>query len=122
MKRFSLVIIMLLSTFVMSSFNKATDSDVRKSIASYYHDKFNGRKTANGEIFSNSKLTAAHKKLKFGTKVKVTNLRNGKSVIVRINDRGPYHSQREIDLSKAAFKKIGNLKKGTMPITYEIVK
>lgn len=122
MKRLSLVIITLLSTLLMSSFNKTTNVSFRKSIASYYHSKFNGRKTANGEVFSNKKMTAAHKKLKFGTKVKVTNLRNGKSVIVRINDRGPYHSQREIDLSKAAFKKIGNLKRGTIPIKYKIIK
>ena len=80
--------------------------------ASYYADKFNGRKTANGERFSNSRRTAAHQTLPFGTKVKVTNLRNGKSVKVRINDRGPFVSGRIIDLSKKAARKIDMIKEG----------
>lgn len=88
--------------------------------ASYYADKFNGRKTANGEIFQNSKLTAAHKTLPFGTRVKVTNLNNGKSVKVRINDRGPFVSGRMIDLSKSAASKIDmvNAGVGSVKIKY----
>ena len=74
--------------------------------ASYYADKFEGRKTANGEIFDQSKITAAHKTLPFGTSVTVKNLSNGKTVKVRINDRGPFVSGRIIDLSKKAAKKI----------------
>jgi rare lipoprotein A len=74
--------------------------------ASYYADKFNGRRTANGEVFRQHKLTAAHKTLPFGTKVKVKNLGNGKTVKVRINDRGPFVAGRIIDLSKRAAKKI----------------
>lgn len=80
--------------------------------ASFYADKFNGRKTANGERFSNSKLTAAHKTLPFGTKVKVTNLSNGKTVKVRINDRGPFVAGRMIDLSKKAAKRIDLVNNG----------
>jgi len=80
--------------------------------ASYYADKFNGRKTANGETFRNSKKTAAHKTLPFGTVVKVTNLRNGRSVKVRINDRGPFVAGRHIDLSKKAARKIGMVQEG----------
>ena len=80
--------------------------------ASYYADKFNGRKTANGEIFRNRKKTAAHKTLPFGTIVKVTNLRNGRSVKVRINDRGPFVAGRHIDLSKKAARKIGMVQEG----------
>jgi rare lipoprotein A len=80
--------------------------------ASFYADKFNGRKTANGERFSNAKRTAAHKTLPFDTKVKVTNLRNGKSVTVRINDRGPFVAGRSIDLSKKAARKIGMVAEG----------
>jgi rare lipoprotein A len=80
--------------------------------ASYYADKFNGRKTASGEKFRNSKLTAAHKTLPFGTKVKVTNLSNGKSVKVKINDRGPFVAGRIIDLSKKAARKIDIFKVG----------
>ena len=74
--------------------------------ASYYADKFDGHKTASGATFSQRKLTAAHKTLPFGTKVKVTNLSNGKTVKVRINDRGPFKEGRIIDLSKKAAKKI----------------
>ncbi|HLV45560.1 MAG TPA: septal ring lytic transglycosylase RlpA family protein [Flavobacterium sp.] len=90
--------------------------------ASYYHNKFNGRKTANGEIFDNNRLTAAHKTLPFGTKVKVTNLANDKSVIVTINDRGPYIKGRKIDLSKAAFKAIttnNSTRKGILRVKIE---
>lgn len=71
--------------------------------ASYYGEQFNGRKTASGKIFNMNKLTAAHKKLPFGTIVRVTNEKNGKSVIVEITDRGPFVKGREIDLSKKAF-------------------
>ncbi len=80
--------------------------------ASYYHDKFDGRKTASGVRFDNSKLTAAHKKLPFGTKLKVTNERNNKSVIVEVIDRGPFVNGRELDLSKRAFMDITSNKKG----------
>jgi rare lipoprotein A len=91
--------------------------------ASYYADKFHGRKTASGKIFDMNKLTAAHKKLPFGTKVKVTNEANGKSVIVEINDRGPYIRSREIDLSKKAFMTItANKGGGAMIVTLEVSK
>lgn len=94
-----------------------------KTIASYYHKKFNGRTTANGEIFSNQKLTAAHKTLPFGTLVRVTNLKTKKSVIVVINDRGPYVQGRSIDLSKKAFKSLTNsgLEKGIINVKIEII-
>ena len=89
--------------------------------ASYYADKFDGRKTASGEIFRNQKLTAAHKTLPFGTKVKVTNLNNGKTVKVRVNDRGPFIPGRIIDLSKRAAKKIKLDEEGVakVKITYK---
>lgn len=91
-------------------------------VASYYHNKYNGKKTASGERFSNSKLTAAHKQLKFGTKVKVINPVNNKHVIVKINDRGPNVAGREIDLSQKAFKKITHdKKKGLLNVHLEIV-
>ena len=91
------------------------------AVASYYADKYHGRKTSNGEIFNMYDLTAAHKTLPFNTKVKVTNLSNGKSVVVRINDRGPFVKGREIDLSKAAAVKIGMIKSGTAKVSLEIV-
>ena len=91
-------------------------------IASYYHNKFNGRKTANGEIFNNSKLTAAHKTLDFGTVVKVTNIANNKSVVVKINDRGPFSKGKEIDLSKKAFDEISDkATHGALTVTIEIL-
>ena len=121
MKRGILLIIMMISTLGLYSFNKYNADNAKTSIASFYHDKFNGRKTASGEIFSNSKMTAANRTLPFGTMLKVTNLRTGKSVIVEVNDRGPFHSSRAIDLTKAAFDAIRNTRRGTMPVEYESV-
>ncbi|KIQ18838.1 MULTISPECIES: septal ring lytic transglycosylase RlpA family protein [Flavobacterium] len=90
--------------------------------ASYYHDKFDGRKTASGVRFDNSKLTAAHKKLPFGTKLKITNEKNNKSVIVVVTDRGPFINGREIDLSKKAFMDItSNKKSGVVFVKIEII-
>ena len=93
-----------------------------KGEASWYGPGFNGKKTANGEKFDMYKLTAAHKKLAFGTKVRVTNLKNGKSVIVRINDRGPFVKGRVIDLSKKAAQQIDMINAGHVPVKIEIVK
>lgn len=113
----------MISTLGMYSFKyNANDNDeVKTSYASYYHDKFNGKRTASGEVFSNKKFTADHRTLKFGTKVKVTNPKNGESVVVTINDRGPFHSSRALDLSKAAFDEIGSISSGTMPIEYQVI-
>ena len=82
--------------------------------ASFYGEKWNGRKTANGEIFNTYELTAAHKSLPFGTKVKVVNKTTGKSVVVRINDRGPFVKGRTLDLSKKAFQSIASINKGVL--------
>ncbi len=111
----------MISTLGIYSFTNNTVDAKKTSYASYYHDKFNGRKTASGEVFDNSKLTAAHRTLPFGTEVKVTNLNNGKEVIVTINDRGPFHSSRALDMSRAAFDEIGNTDRGTIPVEFEIV-
>ena len=112
---------MMISTLGLFNFKTNTEDAKKTSFASFYHDKFNGRKTASGEIFDNKKFTAANMKLPFGTKVKITNLRNGESVVVRVNDRGPFHSGRAFDISKAAFDEIGDLKHGTLPIEYEVL-
>lgn len=87
--------------------------------ASYYHNKFNGRRTASGEIFSNKKLTAAHRSLPMGTYVRVTNLKNKRQVTVRINDRGPFVKGRIIDLSRAAAQKIGMIHAGVAEVKVE---
>jgi rare lipoprotein A len=88
-------------------------------MASFYANKHNGNKTASGERYQSNKLTAAHKNLAFGTIVKVTNLSNGKSVVVRINDRGPYAKGRIIDLSRSAAKKLGMVKAGVTKVKLE---
>ena len=90
--------------------------------ASFYSDDFHGRKTANGETFNMDKLTAAHPSLPFGTWVKVTNLRNGKDVVVRINDRGPFTKGRIIDLSISAAKELGIIQSGTVQVKLEAIK
>ncbi len=93
----------------------------RKGMASWYGPGFHGRLTANGERYNQNGLTAAHKTLPFGTQVRVTNLRNGRSVIVRINDRGPYAHGRVIDLSKGAANLIGLISSGVAPVQLEIL-
>ena len=101
----------LLFTYILFYFASCT-SIKEQGRASYYADKFVGRKTASGATFSQHKRTAAHRSLPFGTKLKVTNLDNRKTVRVRINDRGPFVEGRMIDLSKKAARKLGMLKQG----------
>ncbi len=91
-------------------------------IASFYAEDFHGKKTSNGERFNMYDLTCAHKSLPFNTILKVTNLANGKSVNVRVNDRGPFILNREIDLSKKAASELGMIKSGTTKVKLEIVK
>ena len=91
-----------------------------KGIASFYADYFQGRQTASGDYYSHNKFTAAHRKLPFGTWVKVTNLDNNRSVIVRINDRGPFIDGRIIDLSKSAAKQIGDLRQGLFKVRIKV--
>jgi rare lipoprotein A len=87
---------------------------------SYYADKFHGRKTASGERFDKNGFTAAHRSLPFRTRVKVTNLENGKSVVVEVTDRGPYSSNRILDLSPAAARKISLMGTGTAKATVTV--
>ena len=91
--------------------------------ASYYHDKFTGRRTASGAIFNNNELTCAHKTLPFGTKLKVTSVETGKSVKVKVTDRGPFIKGRHLDLSKKAFMKIAPKRYGGhIKVNIEIIK
>lgn len=90
-------------------------------MASYYAVKYQFRKTASGERLNNHAMTAAHRSLPFGTEVVVTNLNNGKTVKVRINDRGPYVKGRIIDLTRAAFAKIEDLDKGLTEVGIRVV-
>ncbi|MBX2944676.1 MAG: septal ring lytic transglycosylase RlpA family protein [Cyclobacteriaceae bacterium] len=89
--------------------------------ASFYADKFEGKPTASGEKYKHNKLTAAHKTLPFGTKVRVTNLANNQSVEVIINDRGPYVDGRIIDVSKSAAEKLGFLNQGLAEVSLEVI-
>ncbi|PKH04457.1 septal ring lytic transglycosylase RlpA family lipoprotein [Psychromonas sp. MB-3u-54] len=90
--------------------------------ASFYANKFQGRLTASGAVFDQNAKTAAHKKLSFGSKVRVTNLKNNKSVVVIINDRGPFVKGRIIDLSRSAFSLIGSIDSGVIKVRIEVVK
>jgi rare lipoprotein A len=92
-----------------------------KGIASWYGTKFNGHKTSNGEIFDLYKATAAHKTLPIPSYALVTNLNNGRTVVVRVNDRGPFHADRLIDLSYGAAVKLGYMEAGTAPVEVEIL-
>jgi len=125
------LIAIIVGAFLSSCANNKTTKLVLKpkhsteGYASWYGPGFNGRKTANGERYNQYAMTAAHKKLPFGTRVRVTNLNNNKTVIVRINDRGPYMRGRIIDLSKKAAKELAMLRTGTAPVrveTLEVVK
>jgi rare lipoprotein A len=97
-------------------------SDNFEGSASYYADKFEGRKTASGDLYIHNKYTCAHKTLPFGTKLKVTNLANNKSVIVTVNDRGPYTGSRLLDLSKSAAQEIKMVNQGVARVSIQIIR
>lgn len=96
-------------------------SMLEEGVASYYADEFNGRPTSNGEQYDMNKMTAAHRTLPFNTMVRVTNSVTRKSVVVRINDRGPFKDNRIIDLSLAAAKELEMIGPGTVPVQLEVV-
>ncbi len=100
---------------------KVKKGEVYYFVCSFYGKKFHGKQTANGEIFDMNKLTCAHKSLPFGTLLKVTNEDNGNSVVVRVNDRGPFVQGRDLDLSYAAAKKIGLIGAGVKKLKVEVL-
>ena len=95
---------------------------VQAGIASYYGSKFHKKRTANGEIFNMYKISAAHKTYPLGTKVKVTNLENGKSIKLFINDRGPFAKSRILDLSYKAARKLDFVNQGTTKVRIEVIR
>ncbi|MDJ0536623.1 MAG: septal ring lytic transglycosylase RlpA family protein [Xenococcaceae cyanobacterium MO_207.B15] len=101
--------------------NRVVSGAVYQGKASWYGPNFHGRRTANGEIFNSNALTAAHRSLPFGTKVRVTNIKNGRSVIVRINDRGPFIPGRIIDVSAGAARVLNMVHSGVVPVRVEIL-
>lgn len=122
MRAFSAVLIPLLLTVSAAAQEAQTDgpvagaadaTEIDGGMASYYGDELAGNRTASGEPFDPGKLTGAHRSLPFGSMVRVTNVANGDSVVVRINDRGPFSRRRVIDISHAAARQIGMHRSGT---------
>jgi rare lipoprotein A len=115
-------VLIIPSVFGQDSVEIKTDKlRVQYGTASFYHDKFVGRKTATGELFRQDRLTAAHNTLPLGTYIRVTNMRNRKSVVVRINDRLHYRNPRLVDLSKAAAHKLGYVNSGLTRVKVEVL-
>lgn len=115
------LIVATLVSLPMSASARAIEGYSQKGKASYYHDSLQGRKTASGEIYRKGMPSAAHKSLPLGTKVRVTRLSNGKSIVVRINDRGPFVKGRIIDLSRRAARDLGIIKKGEAKVEVEVL-
>jgi len=97
-------------------------SYVETGKASFYANLHQSKKTASGEIYDHNLITAAHKTLPFGTKVRVTNINNGKTVVVKINDRGPFVKGRILDLSRSAFSSIASTSSGVIEVKIEVIK
>ena len=127
MKLIKLVLLSVLSVILAAcstapgNINNQQRDVAEQGKASFYADKYHGRTTASGERFSQQAATAAHLKLPFGTRVNVTNIANNKSVVVRINDRGPYIRGRIIDLSKAMFEKIADSSAGVIDVSVTVI-
>lgn len=133
MKRTLLTTTLLLQVMMYIHAQSAADSirrmhkkaplvSVDTGVASYYHSKFQGRITASGELYDQAKMTAAHNRLPFGTMIKVTNLRNKRSVVVRVNDRLHHRNKRLVDLSRAAAVKLGYVGRGITRVKVEVLK
>ncbi|MEY2828788.1 MAG: hypothetical protein RIQ33_646 [Bacteroidota bacterium] len=119
-------LILLLLIFIVQLSKAQTDSTIiakpfQTGIASYYSKRSTGARTASGKILNNDSLVCAHRTLPFGTKIKVTNLKNGKSVIVKVIDRGPFGKGRVVDLSYAAADSLGILKSGLGKVEVYII-
>ena len=115
------LLIVLLIFACRTSGNNPSKKIKSMGFASYYHDSLHGKKTASGERYDRDKLTAAHKSLPFGTRIRVSRIDNGKSVNVRINDRGPFIEGRIVDLSRKAAKRIDLLREGITKVRIEVI-
>ena len=116
MKKF----ICMLALFVMAGMN-VNAQRVVDGQATYYGSRSHGRKTASGETFNKNEMVCAHRTLPFGTRVRVTNKKNGRSVVVRVIDRGPFGKGKVIDLSPAAARQLDMIKAGVVPVHLEVV-
>ena len=108
---------------ITSSDTLARDNtgQVQRGMASYYHDSLHGNKTASGQVYNKNRFSAAHKSLPLGTKIRVTDTKTGRSIVVRVNDRGPFVRGRILDLSKQAAKELGIVKKGVAKIELRVL-
>jgi len=113
--------LLILSSSPLLAADKVASGHTESGVASYYHDRFHGRKTANGERFDQGAYSAAHKTLPLGTRVRVTRLDSGKSLVVRINDRGPFKKGRIIDLSRRAARDLGMIQEGLTKVKVEVI-
>ncbi len=111
----------VLISLPMSASARLKEGQTQKGVASYYHDGLHGRKTASGEVYKKGIRSAAHKSLPLGTKVRVTKVSNGESIVVRINDRGPFVKGRIIDLSRRAARDLGIIQKGVAKVEVEVL-
>lgn len=119
--RFRLRGLLALGVLAMAFPFAATRADIQEGTVSWYGAQFHHRPTASGELFNANALTMAHPTLPFGTRVKVTNLRNGRSVVLRVNDRGPFVGHRIADLSRAAAETLGMMQRGVARARIEIL-
>ena len=121
MLKFSLTLTVAWLLVFASSVQSASVGDTETGIAAYYSNVFHGRRTANGERYDKNAYTAAHKRLPFGTRVRITNLENGKSVVLKINDRGPSAENRIVDVSRRASRDLGFIRQGLTEVRLEVI-
>ena len=120
MRRLFLVVALALVACAHAPAGKGS-APVGEGVASYYGESLRGHRTASGERFDPNALTAAHRDLPFGSKIRVTNLGNGRTVVVRVNDRGPYADGRIVDLSWAAARELDMLRSGVAHVRLELL-
>jgi rare lipoprotein A len=120
-KLLTLFIVAILISLPVSASARVKQGQTQRGVASYYHDSLHGRKTASGEVYNKRISSAAHKSLPLGTKVRVTKVSNGKSIVVRINDRGPFVRGRIIDLSRRAANDLGIIHSGVARVKVEVL-
>src|SRR5262245_11406129 len=116
------LIAILVTLATLSTSGSAAAQAREEGVANFYSDKFEGKKTASGEVYDKNALTASHKKLPYGTKVKVTNVENGKSVVVTVNDRMAAKNSAVIDVSRRAAEELGFVGAGKAKVTLEVQK
>lgn len=119
---FVLSVVILLAIVGCQTISQYYTKNGAKGVARYYAKSYNGKRTTSGEVYNSKKLTAAHPTLPLGTKVKVVNLRNKKSVVVKINDRCDEHEDVFIDLSRQAARELGMIRRGTANVKISVVK